>query len=68
MAYKNAVFYSTTPNPDHQALKAQLGSLYGVNAMEIDYNGNGVLVTYDSVTLPDERLQDTLEKIGYRKS
>ena len=53
VAYQSSQFFAMSNNPDLKAVKAQLGSLYGINSMEIDPQ---TPVSYTHLTLPTNSL------------
>lgn len=66
VAYQSSQFFAMSNNPDMKAVKAQLGSLYGINSMEIDPQTQSVLVVYDNSYLPFEQLNQGMAGLGYR--
>lgn len=51
MSNQSASFHTVHPNPDYGALRAQLGALPGVRAMELDWNNREVTVDYNDDAL-----------------
>lgn len=66
MAIREAYFQCTS-TPDFAVLKNQMLALRGVTALVMDSSKEGVIVNWEDTKITPQRVELTLNAIGYRK-